>query len=138
MPPTTHTLQTSIIIRPLERWREIKNTPGGGGAHVEASLLHGENELGEVYFQDLGRHARDQGDLTGLVGWVNRLQDLHQLIRCAPEVRIPRRKIKENSRDIRGTFAQHSREIHLTFKENSRMVQEKLNVYSRIFSKKWN
>ena len=52
--------------------------------HVQARLLHGEDELGEVLVQVLRGHASDEGHPPSLVGGVHCLQDLYQLLRGAP------------------------------------------------------
>lgn len=80
-------------------------------SHVKASLLHGEDELGEVLVQVLGGHARDKGHSPGLVGRVNRFQDLYQLLGGAPcsieetkGMRVTRGHVSKKNRMYRSDF----------------------------------
>lgn len=52
--------------------------------HVKAGILHGEDKLREVFVQVLGRHARDEGHPSSLVGGVHRLKDLNELLWGTP------------------------------------------------------
>ena len=54
-------------------------------AHVKTRLLHGEDELREMFVEDLGRHARDQSHLSCLVSRVDLLEDLDKFLGLASE-----------------------------------------------------
>lgn len=64
--------------------------------HVKAGLLHGVDKLREVLFQVLGRHARDKGHPSGLVGGVNHLKDLNELLWGTPADTYAQNRVTQN------------------------------------------